>query len=331
MSVEFTVFKGSKADGIVQATSSRPVPTGIQVLVRITHSGICGTDEHYKHADMALGHEGVGVVEQVGSDVSSLRVGDIVGWGYIHKTCGKCEHCLQGQDQYCTAHEMYGTHSFDQGSFGTYAVWEEPFLFQIPANLAPEHAAPLMCGGATVFEVLDSYGIRPTQRVGVVGIGGLGHLAVMFAAKMGAEVVVFSSSESKREEAARLGASEFHSTKDVSKFENVRPLDHLIVTTSYIPSWAPYIAVMKPKGTIYPLTVSQDNLSIPSLPLILGGINIQGSTVAGRSVHRRMLDFAARNHIEPIIEKFSMTKEGVEEGMSRLRDGKIRYRAVLVV
>ncbi|CAK5266041.1 unnamed protein product [Mycena citricolor] len=331
MSVEFTVFKGSKADGIVQATTSRPEPTGIQVLVRITHSGICGTDEHFKHADMALGHEGVGVVEKIGSDVSSLCVGDVVGWGYTHKTCGKCEQCLQGRDQYCTDREMYGTHSFDQGSFGTYAVWEETFLFRVPANLAPEHAAPLMCGGATVFEVIESYNIRPTQRVGVVGIGGLGHLAVMFAAKMGAEVVVFSSSDSKREEAAQLGASEFHATKGVTQFENVRPLDHLIVTTSFIPSWAPYMTVMKPKGTIYPLTVSQDDLSFPSLPLIMGGINIQGSAIAARSVHRRMLDFAARNHIEPMIEKFSMTKEGVEEGMARLRDGKVRYRAVLVV
>ncbi|CAK5272550.1 unnamed protein product [Mycena citricolor] len=122
---------------------------------------------------------------------------------------------MQGQDQYCTEHEMHGTHSFDQGSFGTHAVWEDPFLFEVPAGLAPEHPAPLMCGGATVFEIIESYNIRPTHRVRVVGLGGLGHVAATFAAMMGAEVVVFSSSDAKREEAFVLGASEFHATRGV--------------------------------------------------------------------------------------------------------------------
>ncbi|CAK5273586.1 unnamed protein product [Mycena citricolor] len=329
--VEFTVFKGSKNDRIVEATTSRPAPTGTQVLVRITHSGICGTDEHFKHTDMALGHEGVGVVERIGSGVTQLHVGDVVGWGYIHKTCGKCDQCLLGHDQYCEDKEIYGTHDFDQGSFGTYAVWDEAFLFVVPPTLAPENAAPLMCGGATVFEVIESYNIRPTDRVGVIGVGGLGHLAIQFLAKMGASVVVFSSSNSKRDEALKLGADEFYATKDVTKFENVKPLDHLLATTSFIPDWRPYLGVMRPKSSIYPLTVSPDDLRIPLMGLIEGGITIQGSAVAARSVHRRMLDFAARNQITPMIETFPMTREGVEEGMARLREGKVRYRAVLVV
>jgi D-arabinose 1-dehydrogenase-like Zn-dependent alcohol dehydrogenase len=96
MSVEFTVFKGSANDGIVEATTSHAPPKGTQVQVKITHSGICGTDEHYKHADMVLGHEGIGIVEQIGESVTDLKVGDVVGWGYIHKVCGKCEDCLHG-------------------------------------------------------------------------------------------------------------------------------------------------------------------------------------------------------------------------------------------
>ncbi|CAK5280812.1 unnamed protein product [Mycena citricolor] len=329
MSIEYTVFKGSK-HGIVETTTSRPAPTGKEVLLRITHSGICGTDEHFKNADMGLGHEGVGVVEAVGSDVTQVHVGDVVGWGYTHKTCGTCEQCILGQDQYCQQRELYGKHNLHQGSFGSHAIWDESFLFRIPANMAPENAAPLMCGGATVFEVIDTYNIRPTHRVGVVGIGGLGHLAILFLAKMGAEVVVFSSSDSKKEEAMQLGASEFHATKDVTKFENVRLLDHLIFTTSFVPDWAPYLAVMKPKGTVFPLTVSSGNLSFPVTPFIENGITVQGSAVAARSVHARMLDFAARNNIKPMTEKFPLTKQGVEEGMARLRDGKVRYRAVLV-
>ncbi|KAJ7497668.1 chaperonin 10-like protein [Mycena latifolia] len=329
MSVEFTVFKGSANGGIVESKTHHAAPTGNQVLVKITHSGICGTDEHYKHADMVLGHEGVGTVQQVGESVRGFNVGDIVGWGYTHKTCGTCEQCLLGQDQYCAERELYAVHNLHQGSFGSHAIWDASHLFKVPEGLAPEHAAPLMCGGATVFEVIESYNIRPTDRVGVVGIGGLGHLAIQFLAKIGASVVVFSSTESKREEALRLGATEFYATKGVEKFEMAK-LDHLLVTTSFVPSWNPYLSVMKPKSTIYPLTVSSDDLVIPSLPILVGGITIQGSAVAARSVHKRMLDFAARNHIEPVIERFPLTKSGVEEGMARLREGKMRYRAVLV-
>ncbi|KAJ7497665.1 chaperonin 10-like protein [Mycena latifolia] len=312
MSVEFTVFKGSASEGIVESKTQHPAPTGNQVLVKITHSGICGTDEHYKHADMVLGHEGVGTVQQVGESVRGFNVGDVVGWGYTHKTCGTCEQCLLGQDQYCPNREFYGAHNFHQGSFGSHAIWDASFLFKVPEGLAPEHAAPLMCGGATIFEVIESYNIRPTDRVGVVGVGGLGHLAIQFLSKMGASVVVFSSTESKREEALRLGATEFYATKGVEKFE-MGKLDHLLVTTSSVPNWNPYLSVMKPKSIIYPLTASPSR-----------------ARPSRRSVHKRMLDFAARHHIEPVIERFPLTKSGVEEGMTRLREGKMRYRAVLV-
>ncbi|KAF8160574.1 chaperonin 10-like protein [Mycena galopus ATCC 62051] len=329
MSVEFTVFKGSANEGIVEATTRRDGPTGNEVLVKITHSGICGTDEHYKHADMVLGHEGVGTVEQIGDRVSQFKVGDVVGWGYTHKTCGECEQCLLGQDQYCPNRELYGMHNHHQGSFGSHAIWDASFLFKVPDGLAPEHAAPLMCGGATVFEVIESYNIRPTQRVGVVGVGGLGHLAIQFLAKMGASVVVFSSTNSKREEALRLGAAEFYATQGVEHFEMAK-LDHLMVTTSFLPNWKPFLSVMKPKSTIYPLTVSSGDLVLPTMAIVDRGITIQGTAVAARAVHKRMLDFAAPNRVVPIIERFPLTKSGVEEGMSRLREGKMRYRGVLI-
>ncbi|KAJ7063652.1 chaperonin 10-like protein [Mycena amicta] len=330
MSIEATVFKGSANDGIVESKTTFQAPSGIQVLVRITHSGICGTDEHYKHVDMVLGHEGVGVVEQIGDGVVELAVGDIVGWGYIHKTCGRCEQCLKGRDNYCRGGvEMYGMSNFHQGSFGTYAVWNEDYLFKVPHGLAPELACCLNCGGATVFEVIETFNIRPTDRVGVIGLGGLGHMAVQFLSKTGADVVVFSSTDSKRQEALGLGASEFHATKGVRKFEGVQPLDHLIITTSFLADWKPFLGVMKPRSTIYPLTVEFSDLVVPMMPIVLSGINIQGTVVASRAVHKRMLDFAARNRIAPLIEKFPLTKSGVEEGMQKLRDGKIRYRAVL--
>ncbi|KAF7299102.1 hypothetical protein MIND_00858500 [Mycena indigotica] len=173
--------------------------------------------------------------------------------------------------------EEYRTHDFHQGSFGTHAVWDQDFLFKVPPGLAPEAAAPLMCGGATVFGVIEAYNIRPTDRVGIIGIGGLGHLAIQFLAKMGAEVVVFSSTDSKKEEAMRLGATEFVATKGKEKFEGVKPVDHLIITASFQMDWKPYIAVLKPQATVYPITITFDDLTIPILPIVLCGINIQGN------------------------------------------------------
>ncbi|KAJ7105432.1 putative NADP-dependent alcohol dehydrogenase C 2 [Mycena crocata] len=328
MSIDAIVFRGSK-EGIVQATTRYERPAGNQVLVKITHSGICGTDEHFKHTDMVLGHEGVGRVEELGERVIGLKVGDVVGWGYTHKTCGTCEQCLLGQDQYCPNRERFGRANLHQGSFGSHAIWDASFLFKVPDGLAAEDAAPLMCGGATVYNVIESYNIRPTDRVGVVGIGGLGHLAIQFLAKMGTSVIVFSSTDSKREEAIRLGATEFYATKGVKKF-NIGLLDHLLVTTSFQPEWKPFFGVMKPTGTIYPLTVESGNITLPFIPIVTQGLTIQGSSVASRSVHRKMLDFATRHKIKPIIERFPLTKSGVEEGMARLREGKVRYRAVLV-
>nr|GAT60609.1 predicted protein [Mycena chlorophos] len=331
-SVIGTVFKGSASDGIVEAHHEFAPVKNTQVLVRITHSGVCGTDEHYKHADMVLGHEGVGIVDQIGEGVTSLAVGDVVGWGYLQNSCGKCEQCLNGDDNYCRepGNEMFGFANFHQGSFGTYAVWEESYLFKIPASIPPEYAAPLMCGGATVFEIIDKY-IKPTSRVGVVALGGLGHLAVQFLAALGADVVVFSSTDAKRDEALSLGAKEFYATRGLSKLDGVKPMDHLIVTTSFIPDWSLYFSALKPRGSIYPLTVGSDDLRFPNMTLIERGIRVQGSIVASRASHRRMIEFAARNDIKPIIEKFPMSKAGVEQSMQKLREGKVRYRAVLVV
>ncbi|KAJ7272084.1 putative NADP-dependent alcohol dehydrogenase C 2 [Mycena haematopus] len=329
MGIDFTVYKGSPT-GIVQATTHAELPTGNQVLIKITHSGICGTDEHYFQTDMVLGHEGVGIVQQIGPDVTEFKVGDLVGWGYTHKVCGTCDQCLVGHDQYCPNRELYGFHNFHQGSFGSHAIWEAPFVYHVPKGLSPELAAPLMCGGATVFNVIETYDIRSTDRVGVIGIGGLGHLAIQFLAKMGASVIVFSSTDSKKAQAQGLGATEFYTTKGVEKLEIGKPVDHLIVTTNNMPSWNLFLDVLKPTGSIYPLTIGFGTLDIPSLPVVMKGITVQGTAVAARSVHKKMLDFAATHGVRPIIETFPLTKSGVEEGMGRLREGKMRYRGVLV-
>ena len=325
----FTVFKGSKDGKIVKSETSKGDLQNDQVLVKITASGLCGTDEHYKAADMVLGHEGAAVVEQIGPNVKNLKKGDRVGWGYEHDCCGACEFCLTGRETYCPERQMYGDADLDQGSFGSHAVWREAFLFKIPDQMTDAEAAPLMCGGATVFNALYSYGIKPTDRVGIMGVGGLGHLAIQFAAKMGCDVVVFSGSDSKKEEATKLGASEFVAMKGKTELDIGRKLDALLVTTSVSPDWNIMLPVLAPTATVFPLTVAEGNFEFPHMAMVGKGLTIQGSVVAARSVHRHMLEFAALHNIKPIVMEFPMTESGIEEAMSTLRDGKMRYRGVL--
>jgi D-arabinose 1-dehydrogenase-like Zn-dependent alcohol dehydrogenase len=326
----FTVFKGSKDGKIVKSETTRPDLKDDEVLVKITASGLCGTDEHYRHADMALGHEGAGVVEELGPGVKYLKKGDRVGWGYEHNSCGHCEWCLTGRETFCEERAMYGDADLDQGSMGSAAVWKEAFLFSIPDSMTDAEAAPLMCGGATVFNALKMYNVQPTDRVGVIGVGGLGHLAIQFAAKMGCDVIVFSGTESKKEEAMKLGATEFVAMKGKTSLDIGRKMSALLVTTSVQPNWDLLLPAMAPDSKIFPLTVSNDVLKIPYMPLLLNGISIQGSVVAARHIHRQMLKFAAQHQIKPILMEFPMSEEGIEKAMDTLSEGGMRYRGVLI-
>jgi len=326
--VDFTVFKGGK-EGIHSATSSRNIGPR-EVLVKITHSGLCGTDVHYKGADMALGHEGAGIVEQIGKEVTQYQTGDRVGWGYLHHACGHCKQCLRGAETFCAERKMYGEADLDQGSMGSHAVWDEDYVFKVPDTIALDHAAPLMCGGATVFNALQFHGVKSTDVVGVIGVGGLGHLAIQFASAMGCEVVVFSGTDSKKDEATKLGARHFYATKGQSELKVAKPIDHLLVTTASQPDWNLYLPLMAPSGTIYPLTVSNDELKMPYMQIILNGLKIQGSLVAAREIHREMLEFAAVHNIKPIIQTFPLSQQGIKDAFQTLEDGKMRYRGVLV-
>ncbi len=326
--VEFNVFKGGK-EGIHQATTNREIGPR-EVLVKITHSGLCGTDIHYKEQDMALGHEGAGTVAQIGSEVTLFKENDRVGWGYLHSACGHCKQCLRGAETFCPERKMYGEADLDQGSMGSHAVWKEDFLFNIPDDMSSEDAAPLMCGGATVFNALQFHGVKSTEKVGVIGVGGLGHLAIQFAAAMGCEVVVFSGSDSKKDEATKLGAREFIATKGLKELKLSKTVDHLLVTTASQPDWNLYMPIMSPSGTIYPLTVSNDELKMPYMPIVLAGLKIQGSLVAAREIHREMLQFAAVHNIKPIVQTFPLSQDGIKDAFQQLEDGKMRYRGVLV-
>ncbi|PVH94920.1 GroES-like protein [Periconia macrospinosa] len=328
----FTVYKGRKDGYPIKSTTTKPDElTGDKVLLKVTASGLCGTDLHFKNEDMVLGHEGVGIVEALGPEVKHLKVGDRVGWGYETNSCGDCMECIQGYETFCPMREMYSTANLDQGSFASHAIWREAFLHPIPEGMSDEAAAPLQCGGATTFTALT--GVKPTDTVGIMGVGGLGHLAIQFASKMGCKVIVFSGSDSKKSQALTLGAHEFVAMegKDASTLSVSQPINRLIVTTSVQPNWELMLPLMAFRSVIYPLSVSLGStFEVPYMPLMFQGIAVQGSLVATRTVHRLMLEFAARHGIAPVVETFPMSEEGIRAAMEKLEKGKVQFRAVLV-
>ncbi|KAI9697519.1 MAG: hypothetical protein M1820_007785 [Bogoriella megaspora] len=328
--IDFTVYKGSPSREIVQAKTHREGLKGDEVLLRVTHSGLCGTDEHFLEKDLVLGHEGAGVVEALGPNVKSLQVGQPVAFGYQRSSCGTCSQCIDSLETFCPNRMFYGFSEFDIGSMASHIIFSEAFTYALPPSISPAAGAALMCGGATVWNVFDMFDVRSTQRVGVIGLGGLGHLAVQFARKVGCEVVVFSSTEDKREEAIQYGAHEFFATKGVDSFEGkVRPIHHLIVCASFQVPWDLYLPILYKPASIYPLTVSFDELRLPYVPWLFGGVRVQASIVAPRSGYRRMLEFAALHSVRATIERYPLDKGGIERAMQDLRDGKTRYKAIL--
>ncbi|PKI85347.1 alcohol dehydrogenase (NADP(+)) [Malassezia vespertilionis] len=325
-----TVFKGSESGEIVKAKGETIKLGPGQVVIDIAYSGLCGTDQHFRHnPNMVLGHEGVGIISQVDPLVKHYKVGDRVGWGYNHEACGFCNHCWNGRDVICPDRKMYGVADLEWGSFGDRAVLNEFFIHRIPDNYPLRLAGPLQCGGATVYSAILNAESKPGQRVGVLGLGGLGHLAVQYLNKMGLHVTVISSSNSKREQALELGASEFIATKENPDFKGVLPLDALYVSTSFQPEWDQVVKVMAPGGALVPLTVSDEEFRFPYSSILLKELRVIGSLVARRQVHREMMEFSALNDVRPMVEELPMTEEGLNKAFARLEKGDVRYRFVL--
>ena len=311
-----------------------PGELGIQeVEIGITHCGICHSDLHLISNDWGMsqypfipGHEIIGSVTAVGSQVRSLKTGQRVGLGWQSNSCGVCEWCTRGLENLCPSSEATCVHR--HGGYASRVRANARFVVPIPDALPSEQAAPLLCGGITVYNPMRDNGINPTSRVGVVGIGGLGHLAIQFARVFGAEVTAFSTSATKEEEARALGAHHFVNTRESKAMKEVAGTHDFILTTANADQdWGVYIQSLRPTGTLCFVGVPPSPVSVQAFPLIAGIRSITGSPIGSPHRIREMLDVAARHNVKATTESFPMAK--ANEAIEKVKKNKVRYRAVL--
>jgi alcohol/geraniol dehydrogenase (NADP+) len=303
------------------------------VEVRISHCGVC-------HSDIALidndwgnskypfipGHEIVGMVSAVGSAVKDRKVGERVGIGWQSDSCGICEWCRQGDEHLCALAQP--TCVGRNGGYADLIRVNSRFVIPIPATLESENVAPLMCAGITVYAPMKNHGVRPSSRVGVVGIGGLGHLGIQFAKTFGAEVTALSTSKDKEAEARKLGADNFVNTRDTSDLKKIAgSFDFLLSTVSADQDWQSLMNSLRPKGTMCVVGVPPSPISVNAFSLIGQQRSISGSPSGSPRDLHEMLDVAARHGVKAITEKFAMAK--ANEAITKVKKNKVRYRAVL--
>ncbi|HEX4651405.1 MAG TPA: NAD(P)-dependent alcohol dehydrogenase [Granulicella sp.] len=304
-----------------------------EVEIKISHCGICQSDIHLINNDWGMskypfipGHEIVGMVTAIGGAVRDREIGERVGVGWQADSCGVCEYCRQGDEHLCA--QSQPTCVGRNGGYADAIRVNSRFAIPVPKQLESENVAPLLCAGITVYTPLRNHGVRPSSRVGVIGIGGLGHLGLQFARAFGAEVTAFSTSKDKEEEAKSMGAHHFVNTRDTATLKKMTgEFDLLLSTVSADQDWQAYINALRPKGTLCVVGVSPSPLQIQAFSLIGGQKNLSGSpTGSPRDLHE-MLDVAARHSVKAITERFPMAK--ANDAVDKVKKNQVRYRAVL--
>jgi len=302
------------------------------VRVSITHCGVCHTDIHAINDYYGIttfpfvpGHEIVGIVSAVGSAVADLKKGDRVGIGWQGRSCMKCEWCLQGETQLCMEIEKT-TVCVPYGGFSSSVIADHRFVYPLPPAISSEQAAVLMCAGATVYSALRRFMTSPDLKVAILGVGGLGHLAIQFAHAFGNEVTALSSSPEKKEQALGFGADHFiHSTDSTSMREVNYHYDLLLCTANDGIDWETLLMSVKKRGRL--VLVGFPDLSLNSTDLVAHELSFNGSLIANPTVMREMLSFAQEHDITPTVELMPMTQ--VNEALDRVKENKARYRIVL--
>lgn len=304
-----------------------------EVEIDVEYCGICHSDLSMLDNEWGIttypfvpGHEVVGTIAAVGEGVKTLNVGQRVGLGWFSHSCLTCEWCLSGDQNLCSTVEetIVGRHGGFADKVRTHWEWAIP----LPESLDAATAGPLFCGGITVFNPIVEFDVKPTDRVAVVGIGGLGHMALRFLKAWGCDVTAFSTSPDKEAEARELGATHFVNSRDPDAIAAVaNSFDFILSTVSANLDWDAYITALRPKGRLHLVGVAPNPISSHVFPLIVGQKSISASPLGSPSTIVRMLEFAVRQGIEPITETYEFDR--VNEAMDKLRNGKPRYRLVL--
>lgn len=303
------------------------------VEIAVEHCGICHSDLSMLHNDWGItqypfvpGHEIIGTIAAKGAHVSNLSVGQRVGLGWHAGYCMTCHSCLSGDHNLCAQPEstIVGHH----GGFAEKVRAKAASVVALPDGLNAQNAGPLFCGGITVFNPLLQYNVSPTAKAAVIGIGGLGHIALQFLRAWGCRVTAFTSSEDKKKEALAMGAHDVLDTKKPSELAAAAGRFDLILTTVNVKlDWNAYIATLRPKGRLHFLGVPLEPLDINVFPLIANQYSVSGSPVGSPAAIATMLHFAAQHKIEPVIEVFRFDQ--INEALARLASGQAKYRIVL--
>jgi uncharacterized zinc-type alcohol dehydrogenase-like protein len=318
----------------------RPVGPN-DVLISVEYAGICHSDIHTVRGDwgpqaypLVPGHEIVGVVAEVGPEVTRHRVGDRVGVGCFVNSCRECANCRNGDEQYCRTGGVptYGAVDRDgtitQGGYSTHVVVDAHFVLSVPDGLDLAAAAPLLCAGITTYSPLKRWGAGPGKKVAVVGLGGLGHMGVKIAHALGAEVTVLSQSLKKQEDGLRLGADHYHATSDPDTFEQLaETFDLIINTVSASIDVDAYLGLLAVDGTLVNVGAPAEPLSVNVFSLITGRRSYAGSMIGGIAETQEMLDFCAEHGIASEIELISADQ--VNEAYERVLASDVRYRFVI--
>jgi alcohol/geraniol dehydrogenase (NADP+) len=304
-----------------------------QIEIKVEYCGICHSDLSMLNNDWGMtaypfvgGHEVVGKITAAGENVKGLKIGDRVGLGWNSATCGFCDNCISGFQINCPTLE--GTIVERHGGFADKVRCNWDWAVKLPDEMDAAKAGPLFCGGITVFNPFVQNSIKPTYKVGVIGIGGLGHLALQFADKWGCEVTAFTSDLSKTDELKALGADFVVNSRDSAELEKLAgKFDMILSTVNVSLDWQSYLAALAPKGKLHLVGATLEPVPVVSFQLIMGQKSITGTATGSPIVVRQMVDFCARHNIETVTEHYKMSE--INEAFDRLESGKARYRIVL--
>ena len=312
------------------------------VLIEIAYCGVCHSDIHQARDEwggsifpMVPGHEIVGKVTKVGSSVHKFKVGDLAGVGCMVDSCRTCASCGEGLEQYCEGHSVVTYNGLEKdlktptyGGYSNCLVVDEKYTLKMPANLDLAASAPLLCAGVTTWSPLVHWKAGPGMKVGVIGLGGLGHMAVKLAASMGAEVTVFSTSKAKEADARRLGAKSFVATSSAGAMEaNARTMDLMINTVSAPHDMDAYLNLLKRDGTMVLVGVSPERIPVSAFSVIGKRRRLAGSLIGGIKETQEMLDYCGKHGIVSDIELIPI--KDINDAYERMIAGKVRYRFVI--